>query len=150
MAIRSTRILLSLALVLNMVLPVSVIAGEVIAVIVNRDNGTSTLSPEEVRMIYNNNMLIWPGGAPVVLYDLDVQNPIREMFSRRILGMPPYKVAENWAHLKITNQAKNPPVTVKSQALIIRRVSREKGAIGYVSYGMVKDNPDVRIVGTIK
>jgi hypothetical protein len=39
---------------------------------------------------------------------------------------------------------------MKSQSLIIRRVSREKGAIGYVLRGSVKNNSAVRIVSTIR
>lgn len=126
-----------------------VYAGDMIAVIVNRENPTGILSDDKIRMIYTNKMLKWPDGTPVVLYDLAVQDPLRAVFSDRILGRTSYKVAEDWAHLKITNQAKNPPLTMKSQSLIIRRVSRDRGAIGYVSLDEVRGNPNVRIVNIL-
>jgi len=66
------------------------------------------------------------------------------------LRKAPSKVAQEWAHLKITNQAKNPPTAVKSESIIIRRIAREKGAIGYVSLSSVEGNPEVRIVNTIQ
>ncbi len=125
-------------------------AEEAVAVIVNRDNPARSLSDSDIRRIYTNTVLDWPNGAPITIYDLATSNPLRQSFSEQILGKDPDKVAEEWAHLKITNQAKNPPQAIKSEVLIIRRVSREKGAIGYVSLGLVKDNPEVRIIKTIR
>ena len=56
----------------------------------------------------------------------------------------------HWAHLKITNQAKNPPRTVKDQSYMIRKVEHDRGAIGYVSMSSVMDNPNIKIVRTIE
>lgn len=123
---------------------------ETIAVIVNRDNPVGILETGDVRDIYTNSTLSWPDGAPISIYDLSVQDPLRALFSEKVLGKNPSKVAEEWAHLKITNQAKNPPTAVKSEALIIRRVGREKGAIGYVSLGSVKGNQDIKVVITLQ
>lgn len=125
-------------------------AAEPIAVIVNRENPLEALTEHEIRKIYTNHTLSWSGGAVVTIYDLAMQSPLRRVFSDRILGRSPEKVAEEWAHLKITNQAKNPPVTMKSEMLIIRRVASEKGAIGYVSMGLVTNNPAVKIVYLIR
>jgi len=125
------------------------LSGEPVAVIVNAENAVGGVGPAEIRKMYTNNILNWPDGQPVILYDLLSQNRLREVFSSNILGMAPERVAEQWAHLKITNQAKNPPVTMKSEALIIRRVMKEKGAIGYVSLSSVRNNPSVRVIYTI-
>lgn len=123
--------------------------GKPVAVIVNKNNTISNLSETYIRKIYTNTILTWPDGMPINLYDLGIQDELRSVFSEKILGIPPDKVAEEWAHLKITNQAKNPPTTMKSEALIIRRVATEKGAIGYVSYSTAINNQDIRIVNTI-
>lgn len=126
--------------------PSGAVQQDAIAVIVNRGNQVEKLDESEVRRIYTDNVLMWPDRTPITVYDLTLQDTLRAAFSERIFGRPPYKIAEEWAHLKITNQAKNPPVTIKSQWLIIRRVSQEKGAIGYVSLSTVKGNPDVKVV----
>ncbi|OGP13145.1 MAG: hypothetical protein A2054_04225 [Deltaproteobacteria bacterium GWA2_55_10] len=123
---------------------------ETIAIIVNRDNPQKALSRDEIRRIYTNSVLEWSDGTPVAIYDLSVDDPVREVFSGRVLRKAPSKVAQEWAHLKITNQAKNPPTAVKSESIIIRRIAREKGAIGYVSLSSVEGNPEVRIVNTIQ
>lgn len=124
-------------------------SGGLVAVIINKDNPLESLEEGDIKKIYTNHMLNWPGGAPITIYDLVIQNPLREAFSQKILEKSPSTVAEEWAHLKITNQAKNPPHTMKSESLIMRRVASEKGAIGYVSITSAKNNPDVRVVFTI-
>ncbi len=126
------------------------LAGEPVAVIVHRDNPVDNLSRQEIERIYINNVLSWPDGMAITIYDLATSDPLRYDFSYKVLDRTPARIAEQWAHLKITNQAKNPPLTIKSEALIIRRVSRQKGAIGYVSLGLVKDNKDVKIVHTLR
>ncbi|MBI5642378.1 MAG: substrate-binding domain-containing protein [Deltaproteobacteria bacterium] len=125
-------------------------ASEQVAIIVNRANPVEKLDAREINKIFTNKTLLWPDGTPITLYDLSIGDPLRSVFSDEILGKTPDMVAEEWAHLKIANQAKNPPQTMKSQALIIRRISREKGAIGYVSIGSVKNNPDVKIINTLQ
>jgi len=91
-------------------------------------------------------VLAWPDGTPVTLYDLAINVPVRSVFSETVLNKSAMNVAEEWAHLKITNQAKNPPIAVKSEALIVRKVSREKGAIGYVTLEAARQKEGVRIV----
>lgn len=119
---------------------------ETVAVIVNSSNQQKSLSVEEIRKFYTNSVLEWPDGTPVTLYDLDMRDPVRSIFSEAVLKKTPVSVAEEWAHLKITNQAKNPPIAIKSEALIVRRVSREKGAIGYVTLEAARLKEGVRIV----
>lgn len=125
-------------------------ASDPIVVIVNKNNSVDVLSAGDIRKIYTNSILEWADGAAITIYDLSVQDNLREEFSEKVLGKEAYRIAEEWAHLKITNQAKNPPLTMKSQMLIVRRVSMEKGAIGYVSPSAVRDNPMIKIVNTIQ
>lgn len=120
-----------------------------VAVIVNKQNSVDQLSVNDLRKIYSNNVLHWPDGTPIKIYDLILHSPVRFTFSQIVLGRPPSSVAEEWAHLKITNQAKNPPLTMKSERLIMKRVSMEKGAIGYVRLELVKGNESVRVIATL-
>lgn len=117
-----------------------------VAVIVNSSNQHRSMSVEEIRRLYSNAALAWPDGTPVTLYDLAINDPVRSVFSEAVLRKSSMSVAEEWAHLKITNQAKNPPIAIKSEALIVRRVSRERGAIGYVTLEAARMKEGVRIV----
>ena len=135
-----------------LLLPASVHAGaeNPVVVIVNVENSIDAVTPDYLLKLYDNSLLKWPNGVPVKLYDLSVEDPVREVFSEVIFGKPSNRVAEQWAHMKITNQAKNPPFVMKSQSLIIDRVAREKGAVGYVLLGSVIHNASVRIVTTLR
>lgn len=114
------------------------LAGDPIAVIVNMKNPVSSLTNGDLRKIYGDRMLKWEDGMSITVYDLAVNDPVREEFSQIIFGLPSEKRAEMWAHLKITNQAKNPPINIKNEYTIIKMVSMDKAAIGYVSLNSIK------------
>ena len=121
-----------------------------VAVIANSDNNMDEISVSMLRRMYKNDVLKWPDGVPIILYDLDVYSPIRATFSMNVLGRTPERIAEDWAHLKITNQALNPPHTIKSERLIMRRVSMQRGAIGYVSLSRItKNRSDIKIIAIL-
>ena len=146
----SMRIIILILAFTLLLTDINVAQIEPVAVIVNKDNPVKLLSEGDIRKIYTNGILKWPDGKPITLYDLAIDDPLRNLFSEKVLGKPPYTVAYEWAHLKITNQAKNPPFTMKNQLLIIKKVSIEMGAIGYVSFSAVKGNTDVKIVSIIQ
>ena len=124
--------------------------GDPVAVIANIDNGMAQISIPMLKKMYNNDLLQWPDGVPVILYDLDVYNPVRKSFSLSVLGRKSEKIAQEWAHRKITNQALNPPNTIKSERLIMHRVSIQRGAIGYVSLSRTKDREDIKILAILE
>jgi ABC-type phosphate transport system substrate-binding protein len=120
-----------------------------VAIIANNDNNIMEISIPTLKKMYNNDLLKWPDGVPIILYDLDVYNPVRKSFSINVLGRKSERIAEEWAHKKISNQALNPPNTIKSELLIIRRVSMQRGAIGYVSLSRTKDRTDIKILAIL-
>jgi ABC-type phosphate transport system substrate-binding protein len=128
------------------------VASEPVAVIVNINNPIDSLNNGDIKKIYNNNTLKWHSGVPIILYDLAIKDPAREIFSKMIFRSPSRKIAEKWAHLKITNQAKNPPINIKNPLLLIKRVALTEGAIGYVSLSALENvnDPDVKIVAVLQ
>ncbi len=122
---------------------------EEIAVIVNKANPISKLSMEDVKKFYVNDQLTWADGKTVSLFDLPTADPSRQKFSSVVIGKDAEKVAEEWASKKITNTAKNPPITVKSEILVQDRVSKEATGIGYVPKSKVTSDA-VKIVATFE
>jgi len=118
-----------------------------VVVIVNDSNTLDNMSRKTIARLYSNYQLEWDKGESVVLYELTPSNPVRKLFSEHILDRDAYRVAERWAHMKITNQAINPPTTLKSEWLILRRVSQQRNAIGYVSLRTFNANRDHAIKG---
>ena len=122
---------------------------EEIAVIVNNDNPVQTLSLEEIKKLYENDVLTWSDGSRVTLYDLPVKNEARKVFSTACLGKSAREVTREWANKKITNTAKNPPFTLRSEILIQDKVSKSISAIGYMSKSKVTSDK-VRIIAVIE
>ena len=120
------------ALALFIWLPAAAFA-EPVAVIVNASNPVSSMSVAEIRKLYENDAVKWPDSKPVALFDLPVKNDVRKKFSSAVHGKAPEEVTRDWANKKITNTAKNPPVTVSSAVVIQSKVSEDTGAIGYLS-----------------
>ncbi len=122
---------------------------ETMAVIVSKNNPIASLSMTEIRRIYQDEMVRWPGGEKIEVYDLPVDNPGRVQFSRRVIGKAAERVASEWANKKITNTAKNPPKIVKSKVLMLYKVGKSRLAIGYLPLAMVKGKPKVKVMATI-
>ncbi|MEK6531926.1 MAG: hypothetical protein AABZ23_05485 [Deltaproteobacteria bacterium] len=136
------------ALVLSAFAFASVAGAESIAFIVNAGNPASSMSPAELKRLYENDTVKWPDGKNIVLYDLPVKNDARKKVSTAVLGKEAEEVARDWANKKITNTAKNPPVVVSSGVLVQSRVAEDPGAIGYMPKGDVT-NAKVRIIAVI-
>ena len=120
-----------------------------IAIIVNKDNPVQSLTLDDIKKFYENDVLQWPDGKRVVLYDLPIKDDARKTFSKRVLGKEATAVAMEWANKKITNTAKNPPLTLKSSVLTRARVGKDPSAIGYLPKSAVKGGK-VRIVAVIE
>lgn len=124
---------------------------ETMAVVINKNNPIASLSVAQIKRIYQDEMVRWPGGEKIEVYDLPVDNPGRVLFSRKVIGKVAVRVASEWANKKITNTAKNPPRIVKSKILMLYKVSKSKSAIGYLPLAMVKGKARdrVRVMATI-
>ena len=137
------------AVIFYLMLTGSAIAADPVVVIVNASNPATSLSINDVKKYYENDLLRWPDGKKITLYDLKVKDETRREFSNTLLGREPGKVAMEWANRKITNTAKNPPRTVRSSTLMQARVGSDSGAIGYLRKSEVT-NKKVKIVTIIK
>jgi len=123
-----------------------------VVVIINTANKIDHVSRQTIARFYSNYKLEWRSGAAVILYDLLPTNPVRKRFSSQVLERDASRIAERWAHMKITNQAINPPTVLKSEWMIIRKVSRQEHAIGYVSLRAFKATHarNVKVIYRIK
>jgi len=120
-----------------------------VAVVVHPDNPLTALSIEEVKSYYTDRKTRWPSGGKVNVYDLPLSALARGDFSRKTLGRAPQDVAMEWANKRITNTAKNPPITVRSPILMLSKVSGDKNALGYLPVEMVRVGK-VKVILTIQ
>lgn len=123
-------------------------AADEIAVIVNRAN-TQQLTMEQVKNIYSDNINAWQSGARIRVLNAPVNSYIREIFSKKVLGLSAHQAAATEANKKITNSLKNPSET-KRERLVASIVSKKTNAIGYVSKEMAESKSGVKIIMIIK
>lgn len=122
----------------------SVSAGESVVVIVNAEN-SQQLTEQQIKNIYADIVTQWDNGNKITVYNLYADDEARETFSQKVFGESADKQVLAESNRKITNTIKNPSKT-KSARLVMKMVSRNPNAIGYVPKSMVKDTTNVRIV----
>jgi ABC-type phosphate transport system substrate-binding protein len=137
MAARTSRLALALALWLL----TSAVAAERdrVAVIVNPAR-RAELSTEDLAQIYLRRKRFWSDGAPVVPLNLPSASPLRERFSRLVLGRSEERLADYWNRQYFFGIL--PPATLASTESMRRYVASDPNAIGYV--------PDSEVDGTVR
>ncbi len=141
--------LLAVAVNVSIALSANTAFSETIAIIVNRDNPVESVTEQDLKKFYSDISVKWSTGERVKIYDLPINNEARKIFSAKILQRSPEDVTMEWANKRITNTAKNPPNTLKSQVLMQSKVASEKGGLGYMFADKV-NHKKVKVVLTIK
>jgi hypothetical protein len=112
-------------------------AAPAIAVIVGQKSFLTEISVDDLRELYLRRRRVWPNGRRAVPINLPADHPIREQFSRTVLGrtmrdMVPYWNARYFEGI-------TPPTVLQSPAAIRGYLEAEPGAIAYVPVGEVDE-----------
>lgn len=104
-------------------------------VIVNANNGASG-SEDVLKQItkrqYLKQQSAWPDGEASMAFARKADSPIQAAFMANVLGMNETELHTHWLRLKQTT-GETPPRSIGSARIIIRQVSKKKGAFGAVS-----------------
>ncbi|HUP58085.1 MAG TPA: hypothetical protein VM598_11575 [Bdellovibrionota bacterium] len=117
--------------------------------IVNKDNPVTSLSAHDVADFFLKKQTRWPDGTPVRFIDWKEGSPVRVTFLERIVGKSSREVELYWIGQKLYT-GDSAPVKVTSDALVVRFVSRFKGAIGFVGNPEAANFPGVRRIDVQK
>ena len=101
-------------------------------VIVNASNSASTLPKGEVAALFLKQVTTWPDGTPVTVVDLTDKSPVRNAFSRAILGRSTTAVRSYWQQQVFGGKAV-PPTQRAADAEVVAFVRDNPNAIGYVA-----------------
>jgi ABC-type phosphate transport system substrate-binding protein len=101
-------------------------------VIVNTSNTASTLPKGEVAALFLKQVTTWPDGSPVAVVDLVEKSPVRNAFSRAVIGRPTAAVRSYWQQ-QVFNGKAVPPTQRTSDAEVVAFVRDNPNAIGYVA-----------------
>ncbi len=111
-----------------------------LAVIVHEDVPGTTLDAATVRRIFLRRQRFWEDGTLVAPVNLPATSPVRDSFSRAILGRAPRDMAEFWNDLYF--HGIQPPPVLDSERAVLLYVARTPGAIGYVAADALPDPDD--------
>lgn len=132
----------------TMILSGASLADQSVVVIVNAAN-KQTLSQQHIKNIYADITTKWSSGKSIKLFHLPVEQSAREVFSQSVFGESAQKQASAELNRKITNTIKNPSKTKRAR-LVMKLVSKDKDAIGYVPKEMFESDKNLRAVLTIR
>jgi len=120
--------------------------GEVIVVIVNKANPSSSLAEHDLRPIFQTTKTSWSNGTDAVPFNLPEDNALRRTFDQVVLGLEPERVARYWQDRKIRGGAR-PPKHLPSTGAVLAAVAANAGAVGYVTAD--EANKSVKVVAKI-
>ena len=130
---RSAVCLLLLALA-HVPQPAAAQEGESYVVVVNASNGVQQLSQDLVTRMFLRKTRSWAGGRAVVPVDHSLVSPLRNAFTRRVLGLTLGEVRDYWMKQTLSGGELAPAIR-NSEREILEFVRAEQGAISYVPAG---------------
>ena len=101
-------------------------------VIVNRSNAIASVPREELSDVFMKRVRSWPDRSDILPVDQPVRSRVRDAFSRYVHGKSVAFVTRYWQRLIFSGRA-IPPPEVSSDAAVVEFVTKNRGAIGYIS-----------------
>ena len=120
---------------------------EPISVIVDKHSKVAQVDRNELRQIFQTSRTTWSStGDRAVPINLPDNHAVRHDFDRAVLGLDPDGVARYWVDRRIRGDAR-PPRKAPNPAAVIRAVTGNRSAVGYV---LASDaNADVKVIARI-
>lgn len=94
--------------------------------------GVNALTAEQVRNIYLSKLKVLSNGVAVTPVDQVQDNPHRQAFYEKIVKLSARELGAYWSKRAFMEEKGRPP-SISGDAAIIQWVSKNKGAVGYVS-----------------
>jgi hypothetical protein len=100
-------------------------------VIVNPANHVQRLDPADLRDLFLRKAVLWGDGETARPVDLPRTSPVRERFSREVLGRTAADIRSYWNQQIFSGRALPPPEK-ETAAEVIAYVLRYPGGVGYL------------------
>ncbi len=113
---------------------------EQVAVIVNKDN-PATPSVAELKEIFLGERTLWENRESAIhLFLQGKKRPASIVFHHYFFHDHGRKMSRRWVQNIFTGSAP-PPVTLKDDEAVIKKIAEDEAAIGYVAADALKDTP---------
>jgi ABC-type phosphate transport system substrate-binding protein len=106
-------------------------ASEKIVIVLNNENGVSSLSTAEIRDYFLKRKTQWPDGTPVRFIDWEEGSAVRAAFLEQVVKKSPRELELYWIGEKLY-RGNSAPIKVDSPEMVLTFVAKLAGAIGYV------------------
>jgi hypothetical protein len=103
-----------------------------IAIVANHDGDLGNLTRKQVVDIYMGRTTVLPSGTFPLPVDYQGNTELRERFYRLMTGKTLAQVNAYWARMSFTGQS-NPTRMLSDQKAMLRAVSKNQDALGYVN-----------------
>jgi len=122
-----------------------IVHGEEIAVI-SRYLPSETVTEKTIAKIFLKRKVLWGDIKKIIPVNLSPQNPLRILFSQKVLKKSHRELVEYWneQHFK----GINPPIVLESEEAVKIFVRQVDGAIGYIRSKNLE--PDLRVLYTVE
>ncbi len=110
-----------------------------VAIVVNKTNPAATVTKGALERYFLKKTTTWDTDIKISPVDLPATDPVREEFSRTILGKTPRGVESHWISQSLLG-GKSAPEVVNNSALVKKHVAADPGAIGYINVSDLDDS----------
>lgn len=114
-----------------------------VAVIVNPDNPTDSVSSAELRKIFGGEKRSWNSNLPVFLVVRAPQAHEREILLTRILKMTESEYKQYWVKKIYSGEIPREPLTLLSNGMQLEAVRAEKGGIALINFQDIRQGVKV-------
>jgi len=115
-----------------------------VAVISNKSVKAEKISKNEILDFYSGDVKKWEHGEPVVVFDLQERNKVKETFYE-FLGKSPSRMKSIWMKKLLSGEG-DPPQSLKSDEEMLKKVAETPGALGFVNNEKVNTKVKVLVV----
>lgn len=117
-------------------------AAAAIAVVVAPDSEVSSMTRDQVKMIFLGKKKILPNGVEAKVANQPEESAIFDTFNESVLGKPSLKVLHYWVQIVFSGKG-NPPQVLNNDAAVKAHVRSTSGGIGYIDSSSVDDSVKV-------
>jgi ABC-type phosphate transport system substrate-binding protein len=114
-----------------------------VVVVVSAKSPVAALSKAQVEDIFLGKTIRFPNGAQAVAIDQAEGSAVRNEFYDKVVGKTAAQIKAYWSKIIFTGRGQ-PPRSVSNTIEMMKRISADQAAIGYIDKDMMNDS--VRVV----
>ena len=107
-------------------------SGKGYQLVVNKDNGISSISKDQLKKIYSKKLTKWDNDDKIKPVDLQKSSVVRGKFTKDVFNKSVSAMKAFWQR-QIFSGKGVPPPEKKNDSAVIAYVKNNPGAIGYIS-----------------